>query len=124
MASQQYIQYSVIVPAFRENANIRPLVTRIFGALRRVDSPVQPEQVEVIVVDDNSRDGTLEAVESLKAEGYNVVLIVREDESGLSSAVLRGFSEARGSKFVVMDGAFTFFRCRVRGSDALGVQRT
>ncbi|KAJ7870906.1 nucleotide-diphospho-sugar transferase [Mycena olivaceomarginata] len=65
-----------------------------------VDSP---SKTEVVIVDDNSQDGTVEAVERLRGEGYNVVLVVRTDASGLSSAVLRGFKEARGSKFVVMD---------------------
>ena len=103
MASQQYIQYSVIVPAYRENGNLRPLVTRIFGALRRVDSPVPPEQVEVIIVDDNSRDGSVETVHTLQREGYNVRIIVRTTERGLSSAVVRGFQEALGDNMLCMD---------------------
>lgn len=103
MASQQYIQYSVVVPAYKENANIRPLVTRIFGALRRVDSPIPPEQVEVIIVDDNSRDGSVENVQALQHEGYNVRIIVRTTERGLSSAVVRGFQEALGDNMLCMD---------------------
>ncbi|KAF8171205.1 hydrophobic surface binding protein A-domain-containing protein [Mycena galopus ATCC 62051] len=51
--------------------------------------------------DDNSQDGMVEAVERLRGgEGYNVVLVVHTDASGLSRAVLRGIKEARGSKFV------------------------
>lgn len=103
MASQQYIQYSVIVPAYKENGNIRPLITRIFGALRRVDSPVPPEQVEVIIVDDNSQDGSAANVQSLQQEGYNVRIIVRTTERGLSSAVVRGFQEALGENMLCMD---------------------
>ncbi|KAF7798088.1 hypothetical protein EIP86_009302 [Pleurotus ostreatoroseus] len=103
MASQQYIQYSVVVPAYKENGNIRPLITRIFGALRRVDSPVPPEQVEIIIVDDNSRDGSVENVQSLQQEGYNVRIIVRTTERGLSSAVVRGFQEALGENMLCMD---------------------
>lgn len=92
------IENSIIIPSYHEAPNINPLVTRIFKAVET------PDTTEVVIVDDDSRDGTIEAVEGLKSEGYNVVLIVREDESGLSSAVLRGFHEAHGSKFVVMDG--------------------
>ncbi|KAI0646302.1 nucleotide-diphospho-sugar transferase [Trametes meyenii] len=97
------IQYSVIVPAFRENGNIRPLVTRIFGALSQVNSPVNPQEVEVIIVDDNSRDGSVETVEGLRREGYNVRIIVRTTERGLSSAVVRGFREAQGDNMLCMD---------------------
>ena len=60
------IHYSVVVPAFRENGNLRPLVTRIFGALSQAGSPVSPHEVEVIIVDDNSRDGSVETVEDLR----------------------------------------------------------
>lgn len=97
------IRYSVIVPAFRENGNIRALVTRIFGALAQVNSPVNPAEVEVIIVDDNSRDGSVETVEGLRREGYNVRIIVRTTERGLSSAVVRGFREAQGDSMLCMD---------------------
>ncbi|KAH9849371.1 nucleotide-diphospho-sugar transferase [Lenzites betulinus] len=97
------IRYSVIVPAFRENGNIRPLVSRIFGALSQVNSPVNPNEVEVIIVDDNSRDGSVETVDTLRREGYNVRIIVRTTERGLSSAVVRGFQEAQGDSMLCMD---------------------
>lgn len=97
--SSSSIENTVVIPSYHEAPNIAPLVTWIFAA---VDSP---SKTEVVIVDDNSQDGTVEAVERLRGEGYNVVLVVRTDASGLSSAVLRGFKEARGSKFVVMDGA-------------------
>ena len=103
MAAQQCIQYSVVVPAYKENGNIRPLVTRIFAALRRIDSPVPAEQTEVIIVDDNSRDGSVETVQALQQEGYNVRIIVRTMERGLSSAVVRGFQEAVGDNMLCMD---------------------
>lgn len=54
-------------------------------------------------MDDNSADATSEVIESLRGEGYNVNLHVRLTERGLSSAVLHGFSLARGSKLLVMD---------------------
>ena len=97
------IDYSVIVPAYREASNLRPLVTRIFAALRRPESPVPAQLVEIIVVDDNSRDGSVEVVDSLQREGYNVRIIVRTTERGLSSAVVRGFQEAQGDNMLCMD---------------------
>lgn len=103
MASAQPIQYSVVVPAYKENGNLRPLVTRIFAALRRIDSPVPAAQTEVIVVDDNSRDGSVETVHALAQEGYNVRIVVRTLERGLSSAVVRGFQEAAGENMLCMD---------------------
>lgn len=81
----------VIVPTYKENANLRPLVTRLFAALKKSGDA---NNVRVIVVDDNSRDGSAESVAALAKEGYAVRIVVRERERGLSSAVLRGFDEA------------------------------
>ena len=49
---------------------------------------------EMIVVDDNSRDGSEEKINEL-GKKFAVRIIVRTKERGLSSAVMRGFDEAR-----------------------------
>jgi dolichol-phosphate mannosyltransferase len=86
---------SVVVPTFHEADNLPLLVPRITAALR-------PWSHEIIVVDDNSNDGTDQVVATLREQGHAIRLIVRT-ERGLSSAVLRGFLEANGSVFVCMD---------------------
>lgn len=92
------IHSSIIVPAYHERDNLAPLVKSVFAAVR------DPAGTEIIIVDDNSRDGTVEEIQRLKRdEGHNVELLVRTDEKGLSSAVLRGFERARGQKMIVMD---------------------
>ncbi len=75
---------SVVVPTYREVDNVALLTERIFKTLRDAGIPC-----ELILVDDNSRDGSVEVVEKLKAT-CAVRMIVREDERGLSTAVLRG----------------------------------
>jgi hypothetical protein len=52
---------SIIVPTFREAPNIKPLVERTFAALRNAGRPA-----ELIIVDDDSQDGTEEAVAALQ----------------------------------------------------------
>lgn len=89
---------SIVVPTFREVDNLAALTTRITAAMTAADLPH-----EIIVVDDNSRDGTEELCAGLCADGLPLRLIVRRDERGLSSAVLRGFAEARGDVLVCMD---------------------
>jgi dolichol-phosphate mannosyltransferase len=88
----------VVVPTYKENANLRPLVTRIFAAAGKSE-----RQLRVLVVDDNSRDGSRETVDSLKREGFACDIVVREHERGLSSAVLRGFDDgvAAGAQALV-----------------------
>lgn len=95
--SESLLQVSIIVPAFREAPNLKPLIERVFSSL--YDAGVDGE---LIIVDDNSQDGTDQIVESLQND-YPIRLIVREDERGLSSAVLRGFEHAQYDYFVVMD---------------------
>ena len=60
-------------------------------------------KVEVIIVDDHSKDGIEEVVERFATESYPVRLIVRVGERGLSSAVMRGFNESKGEILVCMD---------------------
>lgn len=88
---------SIIVPAYREAPNIEALTTRLFAAAH-----ARGWTIELIIVDDNSGDGTEEIVAGLSAR-YDVRLIVRREERGLSSAVLAGFREARHEKLAVMD---------------------
>ncbi len=89
---------SIVVPTYKEAQNIVPLVRRIAQAMANAGL-----DYEIIVVDDNSRDGTDERVAELANELIPVRLITRTDQRGLSSAVLRGFNEARGEVLVCMD---------------------
>jgi dolichol-phosphate mannosyltransferase len=86
---------SIIVPTFNESKNLPLLVERIAKALGK-------ERYELIVVDDNSPDGTFGIAEAL-ARKYPVRAILRKTERGLSSAVLRGFNEAKGEIIGVID---------------------
>lgn len=88
---------SIVVPTYREVENLPVLTERIFSALRQANIPG-----ELIIVDDNSRDGTDAAVERL-AKDYPIRLITRTDERGLSSAVIRGFAEAKHDLLLCMD---------------------
>lgn len=87
---------SIVVPTYREADNLPLLVPRITAALERWSH-------EIIIVDDNSDDGTDQVVESLRQQGHTLRLIVRTDQRGLSSAVLRGFADAKGEVLICMD---------------------
>jgi dolichol-phosphate mannosyltransferase len=87
---------SVIVPTVHEAENLPMLVPRITAALGSLPH-------EIIIVDDNSNDGTDQVVASLNDQGHAIRLIVRTDQRGLSSAVLRGFFEAKGGVLFCMD---------------------
>eukprot|EP00756_Hemistasia_phaeocysticola_P044706 Hpha_TRINITY_DN18499_c0_g1::TRINITY_DN18499_c0_g1_i1::g.165320::m.165320/K00721/DPM1; dolichol-phosphate mannosyltransferase len=93
------VDISVIVPTYREAANIPALCRRLFDAAKGAD-----KKVELIIVDDNSPDGTKEVCAGLEPQYPGLQLIVRTKERGLSSAVLKGFDSAKGRVLVCMDG--------------------
>ena len=86
---------SIVIPTYNEGDNITPLVERIDRALSGYD-------YEILLVDDNSRDGTPEIVTGLSAK-YPVNIAVRKNERGLASAVVYGIINTTGDKVLVMD---------------------
>jgi dolichol-phosphate mannosyltransferase len=88
---------SIIVPTYNEKENISQLVERIFKVL-----PENKIEGEVVIVDDDSPDGTAKVAEGLKSR-FNVQVIVRKKERGLASASIRGMEEAKGDILCVMD---------------------
>jgi len=88
---------SVILPTYNEAENIKLIVSELSGMLDDEDI-----DGEIIVVDDNSPDGTADIAERLAAR-YPVRVHVRTNERGLSKAVIKGFDLAEGDICVVMD---------------------
>jgi dolichol-phosphate mannosyltransferase len=89
---------ALVVPTLREAGNIRPLLARIRAALDPCDIAY-----EVIVVDDDSRDGIDAIVAELAREDRRIRLVVRKGEQGLAGAVLRGWAETDAPLLGVMD---------------------
>src|SRR6267154_398399 len=73
----------VIVPSYMERENIAALIERLLSL---------PASVDVLIVDDNSPDGTADAVKPLQpVYGERLHLTVRQGKGGRGSAVLEGF---------------------------------
>lgn len=86
---------SIVVPTYNEKDNIAPLLKRIHDALGKIEH-------EVIFVDD-SKDDTPEVVANIQKSDSTVVLHHRVNEKGLATAVVKGFSLAKGDYVAVMD---------------------
>jgi dolichol-phosphate mannosyltransferase len=86
---------SLVIPTYNERDNIEPLVERLSRTF-------SGRQYEILFVDDNSKDGTVDVAAKL-AEQYPVNVLVRTRERGLATAVLHGFKYAKGDIIGVMD---------------------
>lgn len=87
---------SIILPTYNECKNINPLISKIFNLFK-------DEEIEIIVVDDNSKDGTPELVKKLAQKEPRISLILRIGRSGLSSAIKEGLLAASGDIAGVID---------------------
>jgi len=87
--------FSIVIPTYKERENIRALVECLGRALAQRD-------YEIVLVDDDSRDGTEELVAELAAH-YPVRIVVRRGKKGLATAVMDGFGFARHDTILVMD---------------------
>lgn len=92
---------SVILPTYTERNNIVPLIEAIQRELSGAGITY-----EVIVVDDNSPDGTAQVVRDRFGEDETVRLFVRTEERGLATAIAYGIHRAMGDCVAVMDTDF------------------
>ncbi len=86
---------SIITPTYNEAKNIKELAVLISKSMKGLD-------YELIVVDDNSPDGTAEIAENLPKD-LNVRVLHRAGKLGLSSAVMDGVKLSRGDVICVID---------------------
>ncbi|MFT3761798.1 MAG: glycosyltransferase family 2 protein [Pseudoxanthomonas sp.] len=89
---------SVVVPVFNERDNIAPLVDEILAALRgRI-------AFEIVYVDDDSKDDSLQALRRLKAGVPELRVLRHASQSGQSTAIRTGVKAARGEWIATLDG--------------------
>jgi dolichol-phosphate mannosyltransferase len=91
------MNFSLIIPTYKEYENLKWLLPEIFKHFKENNLNGQ-----VIVVDDNSQDGTNELLDELK-KNSPLQYLSRTTERGLSSAVLAGFRLASTEILGVMD---------------------
>jgi len=87
---------SIVLPTYNEAENLPSIVKKIDNALGGKFS------YEIIVVDDNSPDGTAKVANSLSKK-YPLKIIVRPRKLGLAKAILAGFLSSKSNILAVMD---------------------
>jgi dolichol-phosphate mannosyltransferase len=91
------MKVSIVIPTYKEKDNIPELFDRIFKVLNnnKIDG-------EIIVVDDNSQDGTNEIVNKYM-KSKPVKLLLRKEKRGYTSACIDGFKIATGEVILLMN---------------------
>jgi glycosyltransferase involved in cell wall biosynthesis len=80
---------SVVLPAYNEESNIEPMIENVLKTI----SPAVAD-LEVIVVNDGSRDHTAEKILSVAARHPNVRMVAHEKNRGYGAALYSGFTAA------------------------------
>jgi len=90
---------TLVVPTYNERHNLPEMLERLDTAL-----PAAGEPFEVIVVDDDSPDGTSATAREMCARYPWLRVVTRKHQRDLSTAVLAGWFQARGEVLGVIDG--------------------
>ncbi len=93
-----YPPVSLVLPTYNETKNLPRLIPRLTSTLERVGTPF-----EIIVVDDDSPDGTWALAGEMARMDPRLRVIRRRGERGLATAVVAGWKAAQGEILGVMD---------------------
>lgn len=94
-------ELSVVIPTYNEKENIAILVSNITDALAGIS-------YEIIVVDDQSPDGTGEAVATLTRAGYPIRLLTKEKKEGIGAALRHGYESCSAPIIASIDADLSF----------------
>ena len=100
VSSTRPADLSLVIPTYNERDRLAELVDALYGAAGDTFA------LEVVIVDDNSPDGTGQIADELAAR-YPVKVIHRAGKLGLGTAVVAGFGVASADVVGVMDADFS-----------------
>jgi dolichol-phosphate mannosyltransferase len=90
---------SLVIPLFEEADNVEPLVAELLAVQRRLDLPS-----EIVLVDDGSRDDTLERLELAHKDHPGLRVLTLPANRGQSAALCAGIRFSRLSHVATLDG--------------------
>jgi len=92
-------KYSILLPTYNERKNLPYMVWLIADAFEK-----SGYNWEIVIIEDNSPDGTLQVAKDLqKIYSKNIVILPRPGKLGLGSAYIDGISKATGNYVIIMD---------------------
>lgn len=93
---------SIVIPTYNEIGNIQKLIVHIEHVLEKI-SP----NYEIVIVDDNSPDGTGKFIDKISKKNEKIKVIIRNEKTGLGDAYKCGFKHANGDIIIEMDADFS-----------------
>ena len=88
------VKLSVVMPCYNEKNSIRAIVAEVLK---------QPFEIELLIVDDCSKDGTRDILAELATAHSQIRVLLQEPNQGKGAALRRGFAEATGDIVLVQD---------------------
>jgi glycosyltransferase involved in cell wall biosynthesis len=88
------MRVSVVMPVYNERGSLRAVVERVLAV---------PLELELICVDDGSRDGSREILAELQSQHSNVRVLLQPKNMGKGAALRRGIQEATGDFVLIQD---------------------
>ena len=101
---------SVIIPTYNEKNNVPKLITLIKKNLQNI------KKKELIIVDDDSPDGTFEFCRKKFFKFKDIKIYRRIKEKGLAKSILYGIRKSKGEIVIVMDADLTHDRGSVQAA--------
>jgi dolichol-phosphate mannosyltransferase len=115
LSNSNSVTFSIFIPTYNESDNIIRLITEIEKNIPKSDS------TEIVIVDDNSPDGTGKLVENYikeqklndtkenlpNSKNHRVKLVHRSEKNGLIPAILDGVKQSSGVNILIMDADFS-----------------
>lgn len=95
------LDLSIVVPLYNEEGNVAPLVGRIAGIAEHLEGIAS---YEIVLVNDGSRDRTLEKIRDEMRRRPNIVLVNLSRNFGHQIAATAGLDITQGKVIVLMDG--------------------
>lgn len=92
------LEISVVIPTYNEKENIFTLINEVERILKK-----ENKKFEILIIDDNSPDGTPKIARMLDRQYKNIRVIIRKTKEGVGSAYYLGYKKSNGKVIVGMD---------------------
>ena len=89
------MKFSIVIPVYNESKNLPLLISQIYKVLKN-------HTFELIIIDDNSSDGTFEVLNKIKKKNFR--FFIRKEKRDLSRSCVLGFNKSKYKNILVMDG--------------------